>query len=86
MSDSEEQIITHTPPKKVKRLCTFREVWLSSYTWLRKSENNNLYGQCKLCKKDFLITHGGKSDVQHHANSVFHRQKESSSKQLYTIN
>lgn len=89
MSDSEEQNITntsHTPPKKVKRLCTFRDLWLNSYTWLRKSENNNLFGNCKLCKKDFLITHGGKSDVQHHANSVSHRQKESSSKKLCTIN
>jgi len=63
MSDSEEQIIINTPPKKIKQLCTFREVWLSSYPWLKKSENNNLYGHCKVCKKDFLVSHGGKSNV-----------------------
>lgn len=72
-SDFEEQISSRTPPKKVKRLCTFREIWLNSYSWLKKSENNNLYGHCKLCKKDFLISHGGKSDVNHHANSISHK-------------
>lgn len=60
-SDNEEYITT--PPKKVKLLCTFREIWLSSYNWLQKSEINNLYGHCKLCKKDFLISHGGNSDA-----------------------
>lgn len=72
--------------KKVKRLCTFHEVWLNSYTWLKKSENNNLYGYGKLCKKDFLISHGVKSDEQHHATSVAHKRIESSSKQSTTIN
>lgn len=85
MSVSEEQITIHTPPKKVKRLCTLREVRLSSYTWLKKTENN-LYAHCRICKKDCLISHGGKSDVQHHANSVSHKRIKSSSKQLTTIN
>ena len=85
-SDSDEQSTTRTPPKKVKRLCTFREIWLNSYTWLKKSKNNNLYGHCKVCKKDFLISNGGKSDVQHHANSVSHKRIESSSKQSTAIN
>lgn len=63
-----------SPPKKTKRLCTFRDDWKKSYQWLTKGDSE-FYARCKLCNKDFSISHGGLSDVKQHDKGSEHKRR-----------
>ena len=54
-------------------MCKFRAEWLKTFPWLSKS-NSKFYGRCKLCNKDFSISHGGINDVKYHGNGIGHKQ------------
>lgn len=75
---------TSTPPKKGKRLCTFRPVWQNEYKWILKGPDD-FSARCRVCNKNFAISHGGISDVKQHLNTKEHKKRqtaESSSQAL----
>ena len=47
--------------------------WQVVGEWLEKGEKEG-YANCKLCKKDFRIENGGKSQVIQHADGAKHKQ------------
>lgn len=48
--------------------------WEETFKWLAPGSNNRAY--CKLCNKEFSISHGGQFDVKQHAQYKGHREKE----------
>lgn len=46
-SDPDDCDTNKTPPKKVRRLCTYNKNWEEQNTWLRKNDDFN--AECKLC-------------------------------------
>lgn len=66
-----------TPPKKAKLMCKFREDWKQTFQWLTNAESQ-FSARCKMCNKDFSISHGGLSDVKHHDKGNEHKKRLSS--------
>ena len=67
----------NTPPKK--RKLQYKEVylkqWESTYTWVAPASSKDR-AYCKVCNKDFSISHGGQFDLKQHAQYKGHQQKE----------
>lgn len=47
--------------------------------WLAKGVSE-FYARCKLCNKDFSISHGGITDIKHHDAGVEHKRRVSAGK------
>ncbi|XP_051803049.1 uncharacterized protein LOC127533610 [Acanthochromis polyacanthus] len=60
------------PPAKKKRLCKYREEWTRKYTWVTAAFGDVNKAFCKVCRKDFSISHGGESDLKSHASGKQH--------------
>lgn len=60
------------PAKKKKRLCKYREEWAKKYSWITSSLQDGNKAFCKVCRKEFGISHGGEADVKLHASSKLH--------------
>ncbi|KAJ8914119.1 hypothetical protein NQ315_016194, partial [Exocentrus adspersus] len=70
-----------TPPKKQKRLCVYKKEWEKDYAWLRQARTfecgsaascSTSSAFCVVCKKMFIVSHGGLNDVKRHANRADH--------------
>ena len=63
-----------TPPrrKKPKRLVRYRHDWEKRFSWVEKVQSNVFKAYCNLCRLQFSISHGGKSDVVHHSKTEGH--------------
>ncbi|CAG9782421.1 unnamed protein product [Diatraea saccharalis] len=66
-----------TPKKKIKRVCTFQEDCLKSYSWLKPAKEN-IKANCTLCQKEFNISHGGKNDINRHQDRIDHKKRKES--------
>lgn len=73
-----------TPKKKIKRVCTFQEIWLKSYSWLKPAKEN-VKAHCTLCQKEFTISHGGKNDLNRHQDRTEHKKKEESARSTTSL-
>lgn len=69
------------PAKKARSLCKYLTKWEEAYAHLRKSYvcQSNLF--CKICHRDFGVSHGGKSDASQHEKSAKHKRKQEAQKQ-----
>lgn len=79
MSDKSESDIENsdsgvTPEKKkkiTKRLTKYNTIWERDHEWLSMTKNE-YKAFCRLCKKDFSVSHGGLNDVLKHSKGVSH--------------
>lgn len=69
---------TSTPKKKQRRMCSFLDVWMKSYSFIKPVPNNKCRALCTLCQKEFSISHGGKNDIEKHQKCNEHQKKERS--------
>ncbi|CAG9566208.1 unnamed protein product [Danaus chrysippus] len=69
---------TLTPKKKQRRMCSFLDVWMKSYSFIKPALNNKNRALCTLCQKEFSISHGGKNDIEKHQKSNEHQKRERS--------
>lgn len=71
-----------TPTKKAKlvkhRLTKYSTNWENDYNWLCIAESNEYKAFCRLCKKEFSISHGGLNDVVKHSKTSTHSKIASS--------
>ncbi|XP_055387650.1 zinc finger protein 652-A-like isoform X2 [Condylostylus longicornis] len=56
-----------------RRLCKFNKAWFKEYNWIREGEDQ-YYATCTVCKCQFSISHGGRSDIARHVNTEKHKQ------------
>lgn len=73
-----------TPKKKIKRACTFQDIWLKSYSWLKPAKEN-VKAHCTLCQKDFYVSHGGKNDINRHQGRAEHKKREESARSTTSL-
>lgn len=64
------------PPKKKKkkRLCKYRAQWEEEFKWLESVRGEPAKANCTVCRRQFSVTHGGKSDVRQHGKGDHHKQ------------
>ena len=67
------------PRKKAKRVCHFQDSWTELFPGIKKSSKGDLYARCTYCSSDFLVSHGGKSDVSTHVAGTEHKKAFASS-------
>lgn len=74
-SDSESDT-PRKAPKKMKRMCRFRESWKTTYACITPVNSNVYRANCTRCKREFGIGHGGEGDIKIHMSSESHKQAE----------
>lgn len=71
-----------TPKKKAKlgkhRLTKYSSNWQNDHNWLCNVKSDEYKAYCKLCKKEFTISHGGLHDVVKHSKTSGHSKITSS--------
>nr|XP_049699481.1 uncharacterized protein LOC126055228 [Helicoverpa armigera] len=78
-SEAKTDASTSTPKKKKqRRMCSFLDVWMKSYSFIKSVPNNKLRALCTLCQKEFSISHGGKNDIEKHQKCNEHQKRERS--------
>lgn len=71
--------------KKQKRLCVYRDQWENTYDFLSKVSGNPFKAFCKICRKEFSISHGGLNDIKRHTTGPDHQRLEKMSKKNQTL-
>lgn len=78
-SEAKTAASTSTPKKKQRRMCSFLDVWMKSYSFIKPAPNNKLRALCTLWTLfEFSITHGGKNDIEKHQKCNEHQKRERS--------
>ena len=61
--------------KKRKRERHFLQGYTAAYPCIIQSKVSTTYARCTVCNFDFVISHGGKDDVDRHVASARHKKK-----------
>lgn len=60
--------------KKCKRMCSYRQEWENTFHFLKKVDGNVHKAFCDICRKSFLISHGGLHDIKRHVTAPEHQR------------
>ncbi|CAH0551282.1 unnamed protein product [Brassicogethes aeneus] len=71
MSDHEDDK-TRTPPKKIKRYCSFDKRWMGQFSWLTEVDVSR--GKCKYCRSVITIKYEVVRALENHAKSANHQK------------
>lgn len=63
------------PEKPKKVLCKYLSKWEEEFTFLKKSRLEN-HAFCVICRSDFSVGHGGRTDVTQHKKTAKHSRFE----------
>ena len=60
---------------KVKKqvLQKFKESYSKDFDFVLKSKNGDSFAFCRVCRRDFNISHGGKNDITKHETTQKHQ-------------
>lgn len=68
------------PAKKAKTLCKYKNTWEEGCLYITKSNVSQNHAFCKICRTDFSIGHGGKTDVSQHEKTNKHKRAQEAQK------
>jgi hypothetical protein len=79
MSEELQSISPPNTPLKKKKELQYKQVylkkWEETFAWVAPASSEDR-AYCKLCNKNFSISHDGQFDVKLHAQYKGHQQKE----------
>ena len=68
-----EREISKVTLKRKKCSCKFQASWKDEFLFLTESFKGNGHAFCKICRADFSVEHGARTDVNHHRESDKHK-------------
>ena len=80
-SESEEAVLTKRPRLSSQRRSIvtgsgkYRKSW--NIPFIVASTKGEKFAHCKLCSRDFSVSHGGHNDAKRHCDSAAHHKKHS---------
>ena len=80
-SSSEDDDCLPPPPgtpkrKKGKRKAKYRKEWERDFKWIDSVREDEFKANCTVCKRQFLVSHGGLTDVKQHASGEAHKKNK----------
>ncbi|XP_050314689.1 uncharacterized protein LOC126749099 [Anthonomus grandis grandis] len=81
----EESKNTHQGVKKKKWDVKFNKVWKEKYDWIFEG-NLNTEAQCRACRCQFSIKHGGENDIVKHLRTEKHTQNVNATSKTKSVN
>ena len=80
-SSNEDNDILPPPPgtpkrKKGKRKAKYRKEWERDFKWIDSVREDEFKANCTVCRRKFLVSHGGLTDVRQHASGEARKKNE----------
>ena len=80
-SSNEDNDILPPPPgtpkrKKGKRKAKYRKEWERDFKWIDSVREDEFKANCTVCRRQFLVSHGGLTDVRQHASGEARKKNE----------
>ena len=70
---TEEEAEEEMASKKRKYACKYKNEWKREFPFIQGSSKGTGYATCTLCRSDFSIEHGGRTDITTHQGSEKHK-------------